>query len=92
MKALAGLTRRRGFIYPASEIYGGFANAYDYGPLGVEMLRRVRESWWSTTVRRRHALPGDDDDALGGGATVCGLDSAIIQSPRVWEACSTGRT
>jgi glycyl-tRNA synthetase len=83
MERVIGLARRRGFIFPSSEIYGGFANAYDYGPLGVELLRRVKDSWWAATVRRAHSLPGDDRASR---TRVVGLDSAIIQSPRVWEA------
>ena len=92
-EALVGLCKRRGFIFPASEIYGGFANAYDYGPLGVELIRRVKESWWASTVRRTHVLGTSDgreataavsEDAAR--SRVVGLDSAIIQAPRVWEA------
>jgi len=65
------LCKRRGFVFQASEIYGGIGNTYDYGPLGVELLRRVKDAWWNRVVVER--------------ADVVGLDSAIIQNPRVWE-------
>ena len=69
---IVNLAKKRGFIFPSSEIYGGLRSAYDYGPLGVEMLRNVKEQWWHAMVRTR----GD----------VVGLDSAVIQSAAVWEA------
>ena len=72
METLVSLCKRRGFVYPASEIYGGFGSTYDYGPLGVELKRNIKEAWWRATVRER--------------ADVVGIDTAIIQSPRVWEA------
>ena len=68
MDTIVSLCKRRGFIFPASEIYGGIGNTYDYGPLGVELLRRVKEAWWQAVVI------GRDD--------VVGLDSAIIRTPR----------
>jgi len=71
MEKIVSLCKRRGFVFPASEIYGGIGNTYDYGPLGVELLRRVREAWWNRTVVER-------DDVVG-------VDTAIIQNPRVWE-------
>jgi glycyl-tRNA synthetase len=71
MDKIVSLCKRRGFVFPASEIYGGIGNTYDYGPLGVELLRKVREAWWSRTVTER--------------TDVVGLDSAIIQNPKVWE-------
>ena len=72
METLVSLCKRRGFVYPASEIYGGFGSTYDYGPLGVELKRNIKEAWWRATVHER--------------ADVVGIDTAIIQSPRVWEA------
>jgi glycyl-tRNA synthetase len=69
---IVNLSKKRGFVFQASEIYGGLRSAYDYGPLGVELLRNVKEQWWHSMVRMR-------DDVVG-------LDSAIIQSPSVWEA------
>ena len=70
MDTIVSLCKRRGFVFPASEIYGGIGNTYDYGPLGVELLRRVKEAWWSRTVTARE--------------DVVGLDSAIIQNPQTW--------
>ena len=69
---IVNLSKKRGFVFQSSEIYGGIRSAYDYGPLGVELLRNVKEQWWHAMVRMR-------DDVVG-------LDSAIIQSPTVWEA------
>ena len=69
---IVNLAKKRGFVFQASEIYGGLRSAYDYGPLGVALLRNVKEAWWRSMVRSR-------DDVVG-------IDSAIIQSPRVWEA------
>jgi len=71
MDKIVSLCKRRGFIFQASEIYGGIANTYDYGPLGVELKRRVKDAWWSRVVTQRK--------------DVVGLDSAILQNPRVWE-------
>jgi glycyl-tRNA synthetase len=71
MDTIVSLCKRRGFVFQASEIYGGIGNTYDYGPLGVELKRRVKEAWWTRMVT------GRDD--------VVGLDSAIIQNPKVWE-------
>jgi len=70
MDTIVSLCKRRGFVFPASEIYGGIANTYDYGPLGVELLRRVRDAWWTFMVTERE--------------DVVGLDSAIIQNPQTW--------
>lgn len=69
---IVNLAKRRGFVFQASEIYGGLRSAYDYGPLGVEMLRNVKQQWWRSMVQMR-------DDIVG-------LDSAIIQSTDVWKA------
>ena len=71
MDTIVSLCKRRGFIFQASEIYGGIGNTYDYGPLGVELKRRVKDAWWSRMVTRR--------------PDVVGLDSAILQNPKVWE-------
>ena len=69
---IVSLSKRRGFIFPGSEIYGGLANTYDFGPLGVELLRNIQNYWWQYFVTSRHDM--------------FGLDSAILMSPRVWEA------
>lgn len=72
MDKIVSLCKRRGFVFPASEIYGGQGSTYDWGPLGVELKRRVKEAWWEAMVYARQ--------------DVVGLDSAIIQSPEVWKA------
>lgn len=72
MNKIVSLCKRRGFIYQGSEIYGGLANTWDYGPLGVELKRNVKEAWWKRVVRER-------DDVVG-------LDSAILMHSKTWEA------
>ena len=72
MEKIVSLCKRRGFIYPSSEIYGGLANAWDYGPLGVELKRNVKNAWWKAMVH-------DRDDIVG-------LDAAILMHPKTWEA------
>ena len=72
MDALASLCKRRGFIFQTSEIYGGINGFWDYGPLGVELKRNIKESWWKSIVQTRE--------------NVVGLDSSIIMHPKVWEA------
>jgi glycyl-tRNA synthetase len=72
MEDIVSLCKRRGFIFQSSEIYGGFASTWDYGPLGVELKRNVKDAWWQSVVRQR-------DDMVG-------LDAAILMHPRVWEA------
>ena len=72
MEKIVSLTKRRGFIFPSSEIYGGFANAWDYGPLGVELKNNVKRAWWRRFVQQR-------DDIVG-------IDAAILMNPKVWEA------
>ena len=70
--AVISLAKRRGFVFPSSEIYGGTRSAWDYGPLGVELKDNVRRQWWRTMVQQR-------DDIVG-------LDSAVILARQVWEA------
>jgi glycyl-tRNA synthetase len=72
MERIVALCKRRGFIFPSSEIYGGFNGFFDYGPLGAELKKNIRDCWWSDMVRRR-------DDIVG-------LESSIIMHPKVWEA------
>src|SRR5690606_23632668 len=72
LDTIANLAKRRGFVFPSSEIYGGIRSAYDYGPLGALMLRNVKDQWWKAMVQSR----GD----------VVGIDSAIIQNRAVWKA------
>lgn len=69
---IVSLAKRRGFVYPGSEIYGGLANSWDYGPLGVELKNNIKNLWWQMFVR-------DRDDMVG-------LDAALILNPKVWEA------
>jgi len=69
---VVSLCKRRGFIFPSSDIYGGLASCYDYGPLGVELKRNVKEAWWQAVVQRR-------DDMVG-------LDCAILMHPLAWKA------
>jgi glycyl-tRNA synthetase len=72
MEAVTSLAKRRGIAFPSSEIYGGLRSSWDYGPLGVELRRNIRRSWWRSMVQLR-------DDVVG-------LEAAIIMSPKVWEA------
>ncbi len=72
MDVIVSLAKRRGFVFPSSEIYGGMAGFWDYGPLGVELKNNIKAAWW------RHMVTLRDD--------VVGLDAAIIMHPRVWEA------
>ncbi|PZS14985.1 MAG: glycine--tRNA ligase, partial [Pseudonocardiales bacterium] len=70
--AVVNLSKRRGFVFPSSEIYGGTRSAWDYGPLGVELKENIRRQWWKSMVT------GRDD--------IVGLDSAVILAPQVWQA------
>ena len=80
MDDLVALAKRRGFIFPASEIYGGLNGFWDYGPLGVELKNNLRDAWWYDMVRNPPVGPD------GMPVSIVGLDSSIIQNPRVWEA------
>lgn len=72
MDDVVSLSKRRGFVYPGSDIYGGLANTWDYGPYGVQLKKNILDFWWKTFI-------SDRDDMLG-------LDSAILMNPKVWEA------
>ena len=72
MDKMLSLSKRRGFVFQSSEIYGGLGSTWDYGPLGVELKRNVKEAWW------RSVIAGRDD--------MVGLDAAILMHPRTWEA------
>jgi glycyl-tRNA synthetase len=72
MDRVVNLAKRRGFVFPSSEIYGGFRSTWDYGPLGVLLKRNVKDAWWRSMVQLR-------DDVVG-------LDAAILMAPKVWEA------
>ncbi|MFL5447918.1 MAG: glycine--tRNA ligase [Gemmatimonadales bacterium] len=72
MDKLVSLCKRRGFVFQSSEIYGGLGSVWDYGPLGVELKRNVKDRWWDAMVRARDDIEG--------------LDAAILMHPKVWEA------
>jgi glycyl-tRNA synthetase len=72
VEQVVNLCKRRGFVFPSSEIYGGFRSTYDYGPLGVLLKRNVMDAWWRAMVQER-------DDIVG-------IDAAILMAPKVWEA------
>jgi glycyl-tRNA synthetase len=80
MKDLVALCKRRGFIFPASEIYGGINGFWDYGPLGTELKNNLRDMWWKWMVTTPPIGPD------GEPVQIVGLDSAIIQNPKAWEA------
>ena len=72
MEQLVALCKQRGFIFPGSEIYGGLANSWDYGPLGAQLRMNIKNAWWKEVVQQR--------------SDMYGLDGAIIMNPKVWEA------
>lgn len=72
LRPIVALAKRRGFVYPGSEIYGGFANTYSYGPNGVELKKNIRDLWWKTFVHHREDMVG--------------MDGPILLHPRAWEA------
>jgi glycyl-tRNA synthetase len=72
MEKIVSLCKRRGFVFPGSEIYGGLANSWDYGPLGVELKNNIKQLWWTKFVRQR-------DDIVG-------IEAALIMNPKVWQA------
>jgi glycyl-tRNA synthetase len=83
MDKIMALCKRRGFIYQASEIYGGINGFWDYGPLGAQLKRNLRDAWWEDTVMRPCGGQAGPD---GQPVRMVPLDSTIIQHPRVWEA------
>ncbi len=72
LEKIVSFSKRRGFIFPSSEIYGGFAAVYDYGPYGVELSKNIKNEWWKAMVQMRE--------------DIVGLDSGIFMHPRIWEA------
>ncbi|MEM9405503.1 MAG: glycine--tRNA ligase [Acidobacteriota bacterium] len=80
MEKIVALCKRRGFIFPASEIYGGLNGFWDYGPLGAQLKNNLRDAWWRDMVE----CPPIGPD--GHPVSIVGLDSSIIQNPRAWEA------
>src|SRR6059036_1295634 len=71
IETIVSLSKRRGFVYPSSEIYGGLGSAWDYGPLGVELCNNVKQAWWRWMVYERDDIEG--------------LDSSIILNRKVWK-------
>src|SRR5690554_468460 len=71
LATLTSLCKRRGFIFPSSEIYGGINSCWDYGPLGVELKNNLKKIWWDAMVRR---------------SDIVGLDASILMAPQVWKA------
>lgn len=80
MDNIVALCKRRGFVYPASEIYGGVNGFWDYGPLGIQLKNNIRDAWWRDMVERPPLGPN------GHPLSIVGLDSAIIQNPQAWVA------
>jgi len=72
MQKVVSFSKRRGFIFPSSEIYGGFGSCYDFGPLGVELKNNIKKAWWKEMIRKHN--------------DIVGLDAAILMSPKVWQA------
>ena len=72
MQKIVSFSKRRGFIFPSSEIYGGFGSCYDFGPLGVELKNNIKKSWWDEMCKNQE--------------NIVGLDASILMNPKVWEA------
>lgn len=72
MQKIISLSKRRGFIFPSSEIYGGFSSCYDFGPLGVELKNNIKKAWWQEMTRKHE--------------DIVGLDASILMNPKVWQA------
>ncbi len=72
METIVSFAKRRGFVYPSSEIYGGFNGVYDYGPYGVQLANNIKAAWWKAMVQEHE--------------NIVGLDSSIFTHPKVWEA------
>lgn len=72
LETLVGLAKRRGFVFQASDIYGGISGFWDFGPYGTTMIRNIKDAWWDNFVRK---VPD-----------IYGIDGAIIQNPKLWEA------
>ncbi|MCP4297015.1 MAG: glycine--tRNA ligase, partial [Proteobacteria bacterium] len=72
MEKIVSLCKRRGFVYPSSEIYGGLSATWDYGPLGIELKNNIQQIWWKEMTRKHD--------------NIVGLDAAIMMHPKTWEA------
>ena len=75
MDEIVSLCKRRGIIFPSSEIYNGYAGFYDYGPLGAELKKNIKDAWWNHFVTQRE--------------DVVGVDSSIIHNPTTWQSSGT---
>ena len=75
MEEIVSLCKRRGIIFPSSEIYNGYAGFYDYGPLGAELKKNVKDAWWRTFCTSRE--------------DIVGLDSSIVHNPATWKSSGT---
>ncbi|MGD8340370.1 MAG: glycine--tRNA ligase [Gammaproteobacteria bacterium] len=84
MEKLVSLAKRRGFIFPSSEIYGGLNGAWDYGPLGVELKRNIKQAWWDDMIAHHDELSVPNGAPMA--YAMVGLDSALLMNPKVWEA------
>src|SRR5207247_3658228 len=80
MDKLVSLCKRRGFIFQSSEIYGGINGFWDYGPLGVELKKNIKDAWWHDMVRNPPLGPDGQEISM------VGVDCSIIMNPKVWEA------
>jgi glycyl-tRNA synthetase len=76
MSKIISLSKRRGFVFPSSEIYGGFGSGYDFGPLGVEMKNNIKLAWWNEMIKKQNPPSGG----------IVGLDAAILMKPEIWQA------
>lgn len=72
IEKIKAFTKSKGFVFPSSEIYGGFGSCYDFGPLGVELKNNIKKAWWKEMVRKRN--------------DIVGLDASILMNPKIWEA------
>ena len=72
MEKIVALCKRRGFVYPGSEIYGGFSGFWDYGPLGIELVNNIKQLWWRMFVQEREDM--------------CGLGAAVVMNREAWKA------
>src|SRR3954469_22522637 len=84
MDDLVSLCKRRGFIFPSSEIYGGLNGFWDYGPLGGELKKNIKDAWWNDNVKFHNELTAPA--GAPSKYSMVGLDCSIIMNPKVWEA------
>ena len=72
LETIVSWAKRKGFVYPGSDIYGGLANAWDYGPYGAQLKKNIQDAWWKFFVQKQ--------------PNITGIDGAILMHPKVWEA------